>query len=167
MFNNLQEADNTLRRIGRLQRNIKSEEVLLNDAIEHLKKETERKVIPLREEFNSADRVLLDWIKDNKRIFTQGATKSQELTYGGIGLRDSVSVPKAMPGQKRDEIAKSLLKAGFRDCVKVEYKWIKNAVKALDTSLRPKLERLGIMFTRVRKDQPFYTINEQKIAEEA
>lgn len=165
-INSLQDADNTLRCIGRLQRDIESEKVLLNDAIENLKLISERKARPMLEELESAEQQLLNWIRYEKRSIIKGTTKSVDLTYGTIGVRDSVPVPKAMPGFSRDEIGKGLLKAGFRDCVKIEYKWIKNAVKALDASLRPRLERIGIRFSKVKKDQPFYTINEATIAPE-
>lgn len=165
-INNLQDADDTLRRIGRLQRDIATEETLLNDVIENLKTMTKQKVDPLQAELDAASQTLLNWIRYERRQIISGTTKSKELTYGTIGVRDSTPVPRAMPGVSGKEIAKGLLKAGLKGCVKIEYKWIKNAVKGLDERLRPRLERIGIRFTKVKKDRPFFTINEEKIAGE-
>jgi phage host-nuclease inhibitor protein Gam len=165
-LNNPQDVDNTLRTIGRLQRDIQSEKILLDDAIENLKKMLLWRVSPLCEKRDAAEATLLEYIKRNKQAIASGPAKSIAFSFGTIGLRDSQSVPKNARGVTNKEIAEGLIEAGFKDCAKVEYRWIKNAVKALDVSLRRKLERIGIVFTKVKKDQPFYTINEAKIEEE-
>ena len=164
MLNNSQEADNTLRRIGHLQRDIKSEEVLLNDAVERLKKEAERKVIPLQDELHVAESILLRWVKENTRDFAAAPTKSRELTYGTVGVKDFPPVPTFMRGYHEADVAKALLKAGVTQCVKVSYKWIKNAVKNLPWP-EERFAKFGIKIMQ-KRNQPFYTINEQKIAEE-
>lgn len=161
----IHDADAILRQIGRLQRDIKAEEVILNDAIDHMKKQSATKSEPMVIELKAAEKSLLDWIKKNKRDFTSADKKSKDLTYGTIGVMDYPPVPAFLPGYHEEEVAKALLKAGFRDCVKVSYKWIKNGVKNLQISA-DRLARLGIKMTQ-KRDQPFYSINASKIEEEA
>lgn len=155
----LREADQTLLRIGRLQRDIASEEVLLNDGIDNLKKLTEAKVLPLQEDLQASEQVLLDWIKANPKEFS--APRSRELTYGTIGLRDFAEKPRLVRGIKEEDVAKQLLRAGFKQVVKVKYSIIRNALKNLSWTAE-RFAKFGIRITQ-KKNQPFYAINEAKI----
>lgn len=161
------DADEALLKIGRLQRDIKAEELLLNDGIERLKGVASQKIGPLREELEAADEQLMEFIESNKSDIASGPSKSVQLSFGTIGVKDEQSVPQRMRGYTDEIVAKNLIKNGFEECTKIEYKWIKNAVKALDESLRARLERYGIRFTKPRRNRPFYTIDESKIPTEA
>ena len=156
---NVHDADQTLLRIGRLQRDIASEEVLLNDGIDNLKKLTEAKVLPLQQELQASEQILLDWIKANSREFS--APRSRELTYGTIGLRDFAEKPRLVRGFKEEDVAKQLLRAGFKQVVKVKYSIIRNALKNLPWPVE-RFAKFGIKITQ-KKNQPFYTIDQAKI----
>lgn len=155
------EADQTLLRIGRLQRDIKSEEILLNDGIESLTKLAETKVKPFRDELEAADEILLEYITRNKSEIASGPAKSITLTYGTIGVRDNPPVPAIMRGYHEEDVAKLLLKGGVKQCVKVSYRWIKNAVKNLPWD-EERFAKFGIRMKQ-KKNVPFYTVDEAAI----
>jgi phage host-nuclease inhibitor protein Gam len=160
---NSNEADQTLLKIGRLQRDIQSEKILLDDGIEQLKKMSLRKVAPLCDEREAAEEVLLEYIKTNKSEIASGSAKSVTLTHGTIGLRDDPSALALMRGFKEEDVAKSLVKAGYKQYVDIKYKLIRSAIKSLDDAAG-KLAKFGIKITQ-KRNVPFYTIDEAKIGE--
>ena len=162
-ISNLHEADQTLLRIGRLQRDIEAEEIILNDGIFNLKNLSAQRLAPKHEELGAAEEQLLAWIKTNSRDFSD--PRSKDLTYGTIGLRDFSPKPRLIGGNKEEDVAKSLLRAGFKQVVNVKYSLIRNALKSLPWPAE-RFAKFGIKIGQ-KKNQPFYTIDRAKIAAES
>ncbi|MFN0156916.1 MAG: host-nuclease inhibitor Gam family protein [Bacteroidota bacterium] len=159
----IQDADDTLAKIGRLNRDIDAERVMLDDAIAELTRVSAEKLKPVIDERNDAEKILLEYIKRNKRDFSEQRTT--ELTFGTIGVRNYPGKPSVERGLKAEDVAKRLYKIKrFRNLVKVKYSLIKNALKGMENAAST-LAKYGIRFSQ-KKDQPFYTINESKIDEQ-
>lgn len=164
IIRNHQDVNQTLLKIGRLQRDIKAEEILLNDAVENMKKLSLQKVAPLHEERDAAEEQLLDYIGANKSSLISSFSKSVELPFGIIGVKDGRLVPVLMRGYHVEDVAKQLFRAGFKQCVNIRYQLIKTALVNVQNAAE-RLGKFGVRF-RQKKNVPYYTINEQKIAEE-
>ena len=161
---NIDEANQTLLKIGRLQRDIQEQQILLNDTIEQQKKLFTDKARPMRDELEAADELLLKWIKNNPQEFVTASSKSTELPFGTIGLKDGRMIPVLKKGHRVEEVAKQLYRAGFKQCVNIRYRLIKTALVNVQNGAE-RLAKFNIRF-RQKKNVPYYTINEQKIAEE-
>lgn len=162
-INTTAEVNIALRDIGRLDRDIKAEEILLNDAIDRLREEQAAKTAPMIAKRKALADSVLAYIKANKRMLRE--LRSLELDYGIIGIKDFPARLRIMKGLTKEEVAKRI--AGlkqFAGCVKVRYLLVMNAIKALDLP-KEKLEQYGITASQ-KKDQPFFTINEAKIEAE-
>lgn len=162
MIGNWQDVDNALLVIGRLNRDITAEEILLNDGVENLKKEFVDKTEPLVKRIKKLEKDLGVYLKANARDL--GVQKSRTLIYGEVGFRDSPPKIAFAKGEDERSVAKLLLKAGYKACVQVKLIVVKNAVKGLNLT-EDKLARLGLRLNQ-KKNQFFYSINEQKVAEE-
>lgn len=160
---NTTHANLALRDIGRLDRDIKAEEIILNDAIDKLREEQAAKVAPMIARRKMLADGVLAYIKTNKR--TMKELRSLELDYGTIGIKDFPAKLRIMKGFTKDDVAKRIadLKQ-FAGCVKVRYTLVMNAIKALSLP-DEKLQQYGIT-TSQKKDQPYFTINEAKIEAE-
>lgn len=152
-----------LRDIGRIERDIKAEEIILNDAIDKLREEQAAKIAPMNARRKKLADGILTYIKKNKRTLKE--LGSLELDYGTIGIRDFPPKLGIMRGFTKEDVAKRIadLKQ-FAGCVKVRYTLVMNAIKALGLP-DEKLQQYGIT-TSQKKDQPFFTINEAKIEAE-
>lgn len=155
------QADEALRTIGRINRDFKEEEILLNDAIERMKQAIDQKLQPKLDEKRRLEAELEQFVQDEFATWEQ---RSITLSYGRLGYRDFRSEVVLMKGHTQESAAKLLLKKRYNQCVQVKYKIIKNAVSALKLS-EDKLRSLGLRI-RQKKNQFFYEINEQKISEE-
>ncbi len=155
------QADEALRTIGRINRDFKEEEIVLNDAIERMKHAVEQKLQPKLDRKRQLEAELEDWAS---RALPANKLRSLDLSYGSLGYRDFPPEVAITKGHNQESVAKLLLKKGYDQCVSVKYSIIKNAVKALELS-EDKLRSLGLRI-RQKKNQFFYEINEQRIAEE-
>jgi phage host-nuclease inhibitor protein Gam len=156
------DADKALLEIGRIDRDIAAEEIAMNDAIEQTKRTSEEKVLPLRTQRKLAETRLLDFIKGNFKEL--GTARSRVLTYGTVGVKDYPAEIQFLRGQEENSIATLLIKKGYDQCVQVKRKVIKNAVKGLDLT-EEALLKLG-MKLKQKKNQPFYQVDEDRIAKE-
>ena len=159
---NWNDVDRALLAIGRSERDIAMEEVAMNDAIEQVKRTSEEKVAPLETGRKLIEKRLTDFVKAHYKEL--GTARSRELTYGTVGVKDFPTEVAFLRDQDDDSVAKLLLKKGYEQCVQVKRKVVKNAVKALDLS-EEALEKLGLKLKQ-KKNQVFYTIDEDRIARE-
>lgn len=160
---NTTHANLALRDIGRLDRDIKTEEIILNDAIDKLREEQAAKIAPMNAKRKMLADGVLAYIKTNKRTLKD--FRSLELDYGTIGIRDSPTKLGIIRGFTKEDVAKRIadLKQ-FAGCVRVRYTLVMNAIKALNLPA-DKLIQYGLTQTQ-KKHQPFFTINEAKIEAE-
>lgn len=159
---NWNDVDRALLAIGRTERDIAMEEVAMNDAIEQVKRTSEEKVAPLETERKLVAKRLVDFVKGHYKEL--GTARSRELTYGTVGVKDFPAEVAFLKDHDEDSVAKLLLKKGYEQCVQVKRKVVKNAVKALNLS-EEALSRLGLKLKQ-KKNQVFYTIDEDRIARE-
>ncbi len=161
----LNQANDAIKDLYRLKRDIAAEEVILNDAIEKLKEKSLEVTAPLSARYALVESELLDYIKKNKKEICREGKKSIDLLYGKIGIEDSRPGLTQLKGFTKDDTAKLLLKSpSFKHCAKVTYSYIKDAVRALNLPAE-KLARFGLRLTQ-SKDKPYFTFNEAKLSEE-
>jgi phage host-nuclease inhibitor protein Gam len=157
------DVDEALHTLGLLSRDIAAEELVMNDAIIKTKRLTEAKVAALAARRDALDGELLEFVRSHHKDL--GADRSSKLTWGTVGVKDFPPEVAFAKGQKEDAVAELLIKRGYAQCVQVKKKVIKNAVKALNLT-EEALARLSLKL-RQKKNQPFYVIDEDKIAKEA
>ena len=161
---NWNDVDSAAHRIGLLNRDIQEEEILLNDAIDKMKRSASEKIARIIVEQEPLEEAIEEYVKENQKDILQSPKKSKELVFCTVGFRDSPPEVKWMRGYSEESIAQTLIKKGFEQCVNIKYRIVKNAIKALEIS-EEKLAQFGIRLKYV-KNNFFLDINEQKIAEE-
>ena len=156
------DADNALLEIGRIDRDISAEEIAMNDAIEQIKRSSEEKTLPLQTNRKLTEKRLVDFIKSHYKEL--GAARSRQLTFGTVGVKDFPAEIAFIAGQDESSVTAGLIKKGYDQCVQIKRKVIKNAVKGLDLT-EDALQKLG-MKLKQKKNQPFYQVDEDRIARE-
>ncbi len=160
-FKSWSDVDQALLRIGRVDRDVQEAEILMNDAIEHVKRECDAKATPLINEKRILEDGVRQFVKANARDL--GEAKSRQLTYGVVGIKDFPPELAYLRGYNEDAIAALLVKRGLDQCVQVRRKVLKTAVKALELS-EQKLEQLGLKL-RQKRNQFYYVLDEKRVAE--
>jgi len=161
MVNNWIEADNALLRIGRIERDIKAEELLFNDSIEQIKKTAEEIISPLQADRKALEAELKAFVTRNAKDL--GEARSKKLNFGTIGFKNFRTEISWTKGQTQDGVVALLIKAGYDQCVQTKQKVLKDVVKSLQLA-EAKLAKLG-MVLKQKKNQFFYQIDQEKIEE--
>ena len=161
MVNNWIEADNALLRIGRIERDIKAEELLFNDSIEQIKKTAEEIISPLQADRKALEAELKAFVTRNAKDL--GEARSKTLNFGTIGFKNFRTEISWTKGQTQDGVVALLIKAGYDQCVQTKQKVLKDVVKSLQLA-EAKLAKLG-MVLKQKKNQFFYQVDEEKIKE--
>ncbi len=163
-INNTTEANEAIGTLFRLKRDIESEKILLDDAVEKLTRASLNVAAPLAAQYAALETELLGYITTNKREICRDGRKSIELAFGTIGIENSPPALAQLKGFSTADTAKLLLKSpAYKHCAKVTYSYIKESVKALNLAAE-KLARFGLRLTQT-KDKPFFTFNETTLAD--
>ncbi|CAM1378246.1 host-nuclease inhibitor Gam family protein [Fretibacterium fastidiosum] len=133
----LTEADNALAEIAEIDRAVAAANQQLNEDIDALKKNTQDEIAPLLER------------------------KSRDLGFGTIGFRKSTSLAtlKKICSTWKEVLGK-LKEYGFRDAIRVKEEPDKEAMSEWP---KERLELVGVQ--RVEKDEFYYEISQEKLAE--
>jgi phage host-nuclease inhibitor protein Gam len=148
------DADNALRKIGELDREISLIETAGNEAIDRIKAETKAAVEPVAAIKSVLERQLKEFAEARRVDFA--STRTRELTFGSIGFRRSTSVVIKKVG---DTLA-ALKALGLATCIRTKGEPDKEAMKELDSET---LASVGAALQT--KDTFGYEINRQRIAD--
>ena len=156
----LSEADEALAEIAEIDRAIEAANHQLNEDIDSLKKETQAEIEPILQRKEILGAGLANFAELNKGDLFKDR-KSRELGFGVIGFRKSTSLAllrKLCSTWK--EVLGKLREYGFRDAIRVKEEPDKEAMSEWP---KERLELVGVQ--RVEKDEFFYEISQEKLAE--
>lgn len=122
-----EDVNDALRQIAEAQIALGDIEGIMQKQIVGAKKTAEEESKPYSDRIAKLEREIKDFVEDHRTDL--GKTKSKALTFGEVGFRisTSVSLPKAK--EKVDEIIRRLKARKMTDCIVVEEKVSKEALK--------------------------------------
>ncbi|MCG8643218.1 MAG: host-nuclease inhibitor Gam family protein [Desulfobacterales bacterium] len=155
-INNLDEANQVLEEMAELKRLIDAEEMVMNDEIDAIKAQTEKRVEVLQKEMASFENGLQAFSEQNKtRLFKKN--RSVDLTFGQMGFRRATKLA-TLPKTTWKRVVELLEETGLKSGIRVK----KSANKdVLNEWPDEKLEKVGVR--RKQTDSFWYEIKEEAI----
>lgn len=162
-LNNWSEVDDTLRKIGHLERRIEQEEANLQETIAKAKAAATAAVKKLQAEIKIHDLQLKAFCQDHQADL--GDKKSKVLNFGKVGFQFSTKVTVPRKKEAVLEVVKKLKELGLQNCIQVKETPIKNEIKKLAEDTLAKLEAVGV--TKKGGDTFYHEVFREKIVEAA
>jgi phage host-nuclease inhibitor protein Gam len=158
----LADANMALREIAEINRAVESANHALNEDIDRMKQEVQETVAPLLERKEMLDAGLANFAELSKEQLFKDR-RSKELDFGSIGYRKSTSlatVKKICSTWK--EVLGKLRQYDFREAIRVREEPDKEVMSEWP---QERLELIGVQ--RIEKDEFFYEIKQEKVAQGA
>ena len=157
-ISDLKEADAALAQIAALDRDLTRIKADLNERIDQAKADAEAESAPLQLKIKSIEGGLQAFAVDQKKTLFADR-RSKALDYGTIGFRKSTKI-KLQPRTSWKMVLERIKEFAFFEAIRT-----KEDVNREELATWPD-EKLAIVCTRrVEKDQFWYELNEEKIAQ--
>ena len=129
-FENWQDIDRAIRKIGELQIQIEAATGKLTERTNELKAATQAEIAPLEAEKKQLTTLVEGYCFEHKAAFAE--KRSKELTFGNIGFRITHKMPWPRAAKKRQDLLSNIKNLGLSDCIRREEVVDKEKVSQLE-----------------------------------
>jgi len=152
-FENWNDVDHALKRIGELDRELGLIEATSNEQIDAIKAETKEETAPIAAEKLGLEAAMKEFCEANRAEFAK--VKSREMTFGSVGFRLSSRIVI----KRIADTLQALKDFGLAQCIRTKEECDKEAMKTLDS------ETLASVGAQLKTENAFgYEIKAHRLA---